>query len=76
MFTINEQEHFVIDSDNNNENYDDAEESNIDQIDVRSLGQRVELPIPDEELTTTTTTTISTSLTTLTSFPMESCMFF
>ncbi|KAH7639586.1 hypothetical protein HUG17_3619 [Dermatophagoides farinae] len=72
VFTINEQEHFVIDSDNNNENYDDAEESNIDQIDVRSLGQRVELPIPDEELTTTTTTTISTSLTTLTSFPMES----
>lgn len=66
VFTTNEQElHLVID-DYNDEEDNDAKESYIDQIDARSLGQRVELPIPDEELTTILTTTLS----------IESCKFF
>ncbi|XP_027199598.2 uncharacterized protein LOC113793732 isoform X1 [Dermatophagoides pteronyssinus] len=71
VFTTNEQElHLVID-DYNDEEDNDAKESYIDQIDARSLGQRVELPIPDEELTTILTTTLSiesyTNMTTLSS---------
>lgn len=48
VFTIDErqQQHLIINDDIDKESY-------IDQIDARSLDQRVELPIPDEEPTTT-----------------------
>ena len=66
VFTTNEQERYLVVDDYNDEEDNDAKESYIDQIDARSLGQRVELPIPDEELTTILTTTLS----------IESCKFF
>ncbi|KAH9422678.1 hypothetical protein DERP_003355 [Dermatophagoides pteronyssinus] len=59
VFTTNEQERYLVVDDYNDEEDNDAKESYIDQIDARSLGQRVELPIPDEELTTILTTTLS-----------------